>query len=79
MESPNSTDTRAIVSLITGIAAFMFAGSITWHILSLVFGGVAVASGFAVLRGGRSGKGLAIGGLILGMIAVCIWILGKIN
>lgn len=73
-------DLRAMVSIIAGVAAFMFMfAADRWllHTMSLALGIGAVASGVAVLRAGKKGMGVAVAGVVLGTIAVCSWILTK--
>jgi hypothetical protein len=74
-------DSRAMVSIVAGVAALMFMFAVDrWvlHTLSLVLGIAAVASGFAVMRAGNKGTGVSGGGVVLGTIAVCSWILTKV-
>jgi hypothetical protein len=75
-------DQRALVSIIAGVAAFMFMFAIersTLHLLSLVLGIGAVLSGVAVLRAGAKGMGISVAGIVLGTIAVCSWILVRVG
>ncbi len=74
-------DPRAMVSIVAGVAALMFIFAVDrWvlHTLSLTLGITAVASGFAVMRAGNKGMGVSVGGVVLGTIAVCSWILTKV-
>jgi ABC-type Na+ efflux pump permease subunit len=69
-------DQRALVSIIAGVAAFMFMFAIDrslLHLTSLALGVVAVFSGVAVLRAGNKGMGVSVAGIVLGTIA-CSWI-----
>lgn len=70
-------DTRALVSLIAGLAALMFSfGVDSWlHIATLPLGLVALGTGIAVLREGRPGMGLSVAGVVLTTIAICGWVL----
>lgn len=75
------TDSRALVSLITGVAAVMFMFAVDrWmlHTLSLALGIGAVVTGSRVLRAGTKGMGVSVAGIVLGTIAVCSWILSKV-
>jgi hypothetical protein len=75
------TDTRALLSLITGVAAvmFMFAmDRLLFHTASVVLGVAAVWTGTQVMREGKKGMGLSVAGIVLGTIAVCAWIITKI-
>jgi hypothetical protein len=74
-------DSRAMVSLIAGVAAVMFMFAVDrWmlHTISLALGIGAVLSGAAVMRAGKKGMGVSVAGVVLGTIAVCSWILTKI-
>ena len=71
-------DTRALVSIITGVAALMFLFSFSWTILCVPLGGVALWTGVGVLRAGRPGMGLSVGGVVLGTIAICGWLITKL-
>jgi hypothetical protein len=74
-------DQRAMISLITGVAALMFCFAIDrWliHTTSVVLGVVAIWSGVAVMRQGTKGMGVSVAGIVLGTIAVCSWILTKV-
>jgi hypothetical protein len=74
-------DLRAVVSIIAGVAAFMFMFAVDrWllHTMSLALGLAAIWSGVAVMREGKKGMGVSVGGIVLGTIAVCWWILIKI-
>jgi hypothetical protein len=74
------TDPRALVSLITGLAALMFSlGVESWLLITaLPLGLIALWTGVAVLREGRPGMGISVAGVILGTIAICAWILLKL-
>ncbi len=75
------TDSRALVSLITGVTAVMFMFAVDrWmlHTLSLALGISAVVTGSRVLRAGTKGMGVSVAGIVLGTIAVCSWILTKV-
>jgi hypothetical protein len=74
-------DQRAVISIIAGVAAFMFSFAIDrWlvHTSSLVLGIAAMWSGVAVMRAGTRGMGVSVAGIVLGTIAVCSWILTKV-
>ncbi|MGE0396762.1 MAG: hypothetical protein AB7T06_08605 [Kofleriaceae bacterium] len=74
-------DPRAMVSLTAGVSALMFSFAIDrWmlHTLSLLLGVAAMVSGYAVMRAGNKGMGVSVGGVVLGTIAVCAWILTKV-
>jgi hypothetical protein len=75
------TDQRAVISLITGVAAVMFMFAVDrWfvHMMSFALGLAAMWSGVAVMRAGTKGMGVSVAGIVLGTIAVCSWILWKI-
>jgi hypothetical protein len=75
------TDSRALLSLIGGVAAVMFMFAMDrWllHTASLVLGLGAVWTGTSVMREGRKGMGVSVAGIVLGTIAVCSWIISKI-
>jgi hypothetical protein len=74
-------DSRALVSLIAGVAAVMFMFTFDrWLLqtLSLSLGLTAVWSGVSVMRAGTKGMGLSVAGIVLGTIAVCSWIMTMI-
>lgn len=73
-------DTRALVSLITGLAALMFGfAPDSWlYIATLPLGITALWTGVGVLREGRPGMGISVAGTVLGTIAICSWILMKL-
>jgi len=74
-------DSRAVMSIIAGVAAVMFMATVDrWllHTASLVLGIAAVGCGVMVMREGKKGMGVSVAGIVLGTIAVCSWILTKI-
>ena len=74
-------DQRALISIIAGVAAFMFMFAVDrWliHTLSLGLGIAAVGCGVAVMREGNKGMGISVAGIVLGTVAVCSWILSKV-
>jgi hypothetical protein len=74
-------DSRALVSLIAGVAAVMFMFAMDrWllHTVSLGLGLTAVWTGWSVMREGKKGTGVCVAGIVLGTIAVCSWIISKI-
>ena len=70
-------DTRALVSLIAGLASLMFsfAPESSLHIATLPLGGLSLYMGVGVLREGRKGMGISVAGVVLATIAICAWIL----
>ena len=74
-------DTRALVSLIAGLAALMFSfAPDSWlHIATLPLGITSLWTGVAVLREGRPGMGISVAGTVLATIAICSWILFKLT
>ena len=73
-------DTRALVSLIAGLAALMFSFALdSWlHIATLPLGLVSLWTGVGVLREGKPGMGISVAGTVLATIAICAWILSKL-
>jgi hypothetical protein len=61
----------AVASLILGIASLFCFGFIT-GIIAIILGGVALSK---IGRGEASGKGMAIAGLILGIIGLVGWVI----
>jgi hypothetical protein len=80
MSDLNKTDPRAVVSLIVGLAAFMFTfRPDTWsYFLVLPLGVGSVWAGVGVLREGKPGMGISVAGVVLATIALCIWVLSKL-
>lgn len=70
-------DTRALVSLIAGLASLMFsfAPDSALHIATLPLGGLSLYTGVGVLREGSKGMGISVAGVVLATIAICAWIL----
>jgi hypothetical protein len=77
-QNPNQASqgvpTLAIVSVIAGIASFLFvqAPESWWHRMAIPAALLAMGSGSCVLKCGPNGAKLGLTGLILGTISLCI-------
>ncbi|MGI5167322.1 DUF4190 domain-containing protein [Spirillospora sp. CA-253888] len=65
-----STNTMAIASLVCGIVGLFLCGPVS--LAAIVLGHMSLGR---IKRSGEGGRGLAMGGLILGYIALVIWVI----
>jgi len=71
VSSPKKTSGTAIASLVLGLVGIFF-GLIT-SILAIIFGGVAISQ-INKSEGQIGGHGMAVAGLVLGIIMTIVWV-----